>query len=54
MQAQEENIAWLQGRLKAPMLADIAYQTTLDAKQVRFNLPPAWTLSGTDKAATAI
>lgn len=54
MPAQEENIAWLHGRLNAPLLADIAYQTTLDAKQVRFNLPPAWTLGGANPAATAI
>jgi dethiobiotin synthetase len=39
MQAQEDNIAWLQRRLAAPMLADIAHQDAPDPRAVTFQLP---------------
>ena len=43
MQAQEENIAWLAQRLAAPLLADIAFQETPDAAQIKIDLPASWT-----------
>ena len=39
MQAQEDNIAWLQRRLAAPLLADIAHQDAPDPRAVTFHLP---------------
>jgi dethiobiotin synthetase len=41
MQAQEDNIAWLKRRLVAPLLADIAYQATPDARAIAIQLPTA-------------
>lgn len=41
MQAQDDNIAWLQRRLAAPLLADIAYQGSPDSRAIHINLPPA-------------
>ncbi|NPC57102.1 dethiobiotin synthase [Caenimonas soli] len=41
MQAQDDNIAWLQRRLAAPLLADIAYQDSPDPRAIHINLPPA-------------
>jgi dethiobiotin synthetase len=42
MQAQEENIAYLQARLHAPLWADIAHCERPDARTVSIDLPPAW------------
>ncbi|HSV48281.1 MAG TPA: AAA family ATPase, partial [Ramlibacter sp.] len=42
MQAQDDNISFLRQRLGAPMLADIAYRTAPDARDIAFDLPPAW------------
>jgi dethiobiotin synthase len=39
MQAQEDNIAWLQRRLAAPLLADIAHQDAPDPRAVTIHLP---------------
>jgi dethiobiotin synthetase len=39
MQAQEDNIAWLQRRLSAPLLADIAHQDVPDPRAIRIHLP---------------
>ncbi|QDL38018.1 dethiobiotin synthase [Rhodoferax sediminis] len=39
MQAQEENIAWLQRQLAAPLLADIAYQDAPDPRAIALHLP---------------
>jgi dethiobiotin synthetase len=39
MQAQDENIAWLQRRLGAPPLANIAYQHTPDPRAMTIHLP---------------
>jgi dethiobiotin synthetase len=39
MQAQEDNIAWLQRRLAAPLLADIAHQDAPDPRAVTLQLP---------------
>lgn len=41
MLAQEDNIAWLRRRLAAPLLADIAYQATPDARAIAIQLPTA-------------
>ena len=41
MQAQDENIAWLQRRLAAPLLADIAHHPSPDARAIVIQLPPA-------------
>lgn len=41
MPAQEENIAWLQRRLAAPMLADIAHQDAPEPRAVAIHLPSA-------------
>jgi len=43
MQAQEENIAWLQRHLAAPLLADVPHQDMPDARALNFKLPAAWT-----------
>jgi dethiobiotin synthetase len=43
MDAQEDNIAWLQGRLAAPLLADIPYQSRPDARTLAIDLPLSWT-----------
>lgn len=42
MLAQDDNIAFLQQRLQAPLLATIAYQSTPDPRALTINLPPAW------------
>lgn len=42
MLAQEDNIAFLQHALQAPLLATIPYQSTPDPRALRFNLPTAW------------
>lgn len=42
MLAQEDNIAFLQQRLQAPLLATIPYQPTPDPRALSFNLPLAW------------
>jgi dethiobiotin synthetase len=39
MQAQEENIAWLQRQLAAPLLADIACQDAPDPRAIAIHLP---------------
>ncbi len=39
MQAQEENIAWLQRQLATPLLADIAYQDAPDPRAIAIHLP---------------
>lgn len=41
MQAKEDNIAWLQRRLAAPLLADIAHGGSPDPRAIAVNLPPA-------------
>jgi dethiobiotin synthetase len=41
MQAPEENIAWLQHRLAAPLLADIAHHPSPDARAIAIQWPPA-------------
>jgi dethiobiotin synthetase len=41
MQAHDDNIAWLSGRLAAPPLADIPYQPSPDARAIAIQLPPA-------------
>ena len=43
MDAQSENIAWLQRRLAAPLLADIPHQRQPDPQALAFQLPSAWT-----------
>jgi dethiobiotin synthetase len=43
MEAQAENIAWLQRRLAVPLLADIPHQSRPDARALAFQLPRAWT-----------
>ena len=42
MLAQGDNIAFLQQRLQAPLLATIAYQSTPDPRALTIKLPPAW------------
>jgi dethiobiotin synthetase len=39
MQAVDENIAWLQCRLAAPLLADIEHQSVPAARAVAIQLP---------------
>jgi dethiobiotin synthetase len=41
MQAQQDNVAWLQRRLGAPLLADIAHQSAPDPRAIAIHLPPA-------------
>ncbi len=41
MQAQDDNIAWLQRRLDAPLLADIAHQDAPDPRAIAIRLPAA-------------
>ena len=41
MQAQEDNIAWLQRRLGAPLQADIAHQSAPDWRAIDIHLPSA-------------
>jgi dethiobiotin synthetase len=41
MQAQQENIAWLQRRLGAPLLADILHRESPDARAIAIELPRA-------------
>jgi dethiobiotin synthetase len=43
MPAQDENMAWLQGQLAAPLLGDIAFQTAVDARTISLTLPETWT-----------
>ena len=43
MDAQSENVAWLQRRLAAPLLADIPHQRQPDPQALEFQLPSAWT-----------
>ena len=40
MQAQDDNIAFLQRRLGVPLLADIAYRPAPDARAIILTLPP--------------
>jgi dethiobiotin synthetase len=42
MLAQDENIAFLQRHLQAPLLATIPYQSTPDPRALIFKLPSAW------------
>jgi dethiobiotin synthetase len=42
MLAQDDNIAFLQQRLNAPLLANIAHQNMPDARALTLELPPAW------------
>ena len=42
MLAQEDNIAYLQEKLAAPLLATIAFEPTPDPRAVAWHLPPAW------------
>ena len=42
MLAQVDNIAFLQQRLQAPLLATIACQSTPDPRALTIKLPPAW------------
>jgi dethiobiotin synthetase len=42
MLAPEENMAWLQQHLQAPLLADIPFQRQPDARATPFTLPEAW------------
>ena len=42
MLAQGDNIAFLQQRLQAPLLATIAYQSTPDPRALTIKLSPAW------------
>ncbi|MDP2819741.1 MAG: dethiobiotin synthase [Polaromonas sp.] len=42
MLAQDDNIDFLQQRLGAPLLANIAHQSTPDARTLTLGLPPAW------------
>jgi dethiobiotin synthetase len=41
MQAQQDNIAWLQRRLGAPLLADIAHQSAPNWRAITIHLPSA-------------
>jgi dethiobiotin synthetase len=41
MQAQDDNIAWLQRRLDAPLLADIVHQDAPDPRAIAIRLPAA-------------
>jgi dethiobiotin synthetase len=43
MDAQKENIAWLQHRLAAPLLADVPHQSHPDARTLKLELPASWT-----------
>ena len=43
MGAQDDNIAWLQRRFAAPLLADIPHQHVPDARTLGLHLPAAWT-----------
>ena len=43
MQAQAENVAWLQQQLAVPLLADIAFEPVIDARDIPLTLPDAWT-----------
>jgi dethiobiotin synthetase len=42
MLAQDDNIAFLQQQLQAPLLATIPYQSTPNPRALTFNLPSAW------------
>jgi dethiobiotin synthetase len=42
MLAPDDNIAFLQRQLRAPLLARIAYQAAPDPRALTFNLPSAW------------
>jgi dethiobiotin synthetase len=42
MQFQEDNIAYLQTKLRAPLLADIAWQRQPDPSAIEIALPSAW------------
>lgn len=42
MLAQDDNIAFLQQALQAPLLATIAFQATPDPRALAFNLPQTW------------
>ena len=42
MLAQDDNIAFLQQRLQAPLLAHIPYQAAPDPRALTLNLPTAW------------
>jgi dethiobiotin synthetase len=42
MLAQEDNIAFLQKQLQAPLLASIPWQPAISADSITFNLPAEW------------
>ncbi|MGH8832750.1 MAG: ATP-dependent dethiobiotin synthetase BioD, partial [Polaromonas sp.] len=42
MLAQDDNIAFLQQQLQAPLLASIPHQGAPDPRALTLNLPPAW------------
>lgn len=42
MLVPEDNLAWLQQHLQAPLLADIPYQATPDARAIPYTLPKEW------------
>jgi dethiobiotin synthetase len=42
MLAQEDNIAFLQKQLQAPLLATVPWHPNIDARKVTFNLPAEW------------
>ena len=42
MLAQEDNIAFLQQKLQAPLLATVPYQSVPDPRTLTFNLPLEW------------
>ncbi len=42
MLAQDDNITFLQQRLNAPLLANIAHQNMPDARALTLELPPTW------------
>ncbi|MBI5277783.1 MAG: dethiobiotin synthase [Burkholderiales bacterium] len=43
MDAQDANVAWLERRLAAPLLADIPHQSPPEVRGAFFKLPNAWT-----------
>lgn len=45
MLAQDDNVAFLQRQLQAPLLARIAHQAAPDPRTLAFDLLPAWTSS---------
>lgn len=43
MDAQDDNVAWLEQRLAAPLLADIPHLIRPEPRALVLKLPPAWT-----------